>query len=83
MVWKVSEAMNFPSGLRDLSCKEAARLMSFRRDRELSASEQEFFTFLNQFLNRFHILIVSPVNPHVLQQTQRRHCDQHKRAAVT
>jgi hypothetical protein len=41
MVWKVSEAMNFPSGLRDLSCKEAARLMSFRRDRELSADEQE------------------------------------------
>ncbi len=41
MVWKMSETIYFPSGLRDLSCKEAARLMSFRRDRTLSADEQE------------------------------------------
>ncbi len=33
--------MNPPEGLRDLSCKEAARLISFRRDRPLSDAEKE------------------------------------------
>jgi hypothetical protein len=33
--------MNPPADLRDLSCKQAALLMSFRRDRTLTWAEQE------------------------------------------
>jgi hypothetical protein len=41
VVWKMSAAINPPGDLRDLSCKEAARLMSFRRDRVLTGGEHE------------------------------------------
>jgi hypothetical protein len=41
MVWKMSNALSPTDGLRDLSCKEAARLMSFKRDRTLSGAEKE------------------------------------------